>query len=346
MSSRRQQAHNLKGEVIFRRKLALQHTTGERVLPDYLGKDEHDRILAERVQTTVATFQTLREKGVDFSSFLELGAERGHRSLALVNAFSAKGFAADISLDQLRTATYFSHQFNLPLLPARVCCDANQLPFRRGTIPFVFAYQFLHHFPALDVVMAEIYRVMSRGTFFFDEEPMGRMLQWHLYQQGKKEYSRFNLRKGKFIRWLEGFISEACSDEVEHGVIENHAMPMEHWRDNLQRFDDFDVMVRTLRHLKSRMTRENRLANLPNRLLGGVIYGLCHKRNAISGIQGDPVSWLCCPSCRLAGMEDAGLVRSGDKMVCAFRECSYPIVDDIPILIEPELRRQLYPEFG
>lgn len=354
----RQDLDNLKGEIAFRSKLARQHTTGELLLPDYFSKDAHDAILAERINTTHTAFDLMKQAGVDFSRFVELGAERAHRSLAIANFFGAEGIAMDLSFDQLQTASHFSSLFNLPRIPLRVCCDANNLPLRSGAVPFLFCYQFLHHFPSLEEIILEIHRVLSPGgEFFFDEEPMGRVLQFHLYKQQTKEYSPFNLRKGKLLRWLESFVSETASDEVEHGVIENHAMKMPHWRESLAVFDSTEIRVRTLRHIRSRVTSHMRPENWLNHLLGGVIYGTCHKGFVVpqphAGPVGnsDPFTWLACPVCRVKPEATNAFARPsldhrGDRLVCSENGCSYPIVDGIPILIPEPLRRALYPQFG
>lgn len=336
----RQSLENLKGEIEFRRKLARQHTTGEMLLPDYFDKDEHDRILSGRIAETARRFTGLQRDGVDFSHFLELGSERGHRALALCNHFSAQGIATDLSLDQLRTATHFAEIFNLPRLPLRVCCDANHLPLRTASVPFAFCYQFLHHFPNLGVILPEIHRVLGRGRFFFDEEPLGRWIQLKLYTQRTKEYSRATRQKGKLLHWLENLISEPPSDEVDHGIIENHSMRLSHWCAQLNVFDRRDIRARTLRHLKSRVGARPGLRNLPALLLGGVIHGLCEKTTGPAASSTDPLDWLACPGC------DAPVRREGDAVVCVEKNCRYPVVDDIPVLIESRLRRQLYPELG
>lgn len=351
MPESRQNLQNLKGEITFRSKLARQHTTGEMLLPDYFSRDDHDRILADRIDTTRSAFEALRQQGIDFSLFVELGAERAHRSLVLASSFSAHGIAMDISLDQLRTATHFSSLFGLPSLPLRVCCDANHLPLRDHTVPFAFCYQFLHHFPALPPILGEIHRTLAPGgLFFFDEEPLGRRLQARLYHQTTKEYSRSNLRKGKLLRWLESFISETSSDEVEHGIIENHSMRLPEWQHALSLFDHVHASARTLRHLRSRVTTRMRWQNLPNFLLGGVISGTCRKGPSITpspaAPSSSPADWLGCPACHLDGTSDhPPLQRLGDEFICTARSCRYPVIDDIPILIPLPLRRELYPQY-
>ena len=357
MPARRQALENLKGEIAFRAKLARQHTSGEMILPDYFSKDAHDEILAGRIATTRAAFLSLQNGGQDFSRFVELGAERGHRSLAIVNSFEADGIAMDLSFDQLQTVSHFSSLFKMPRIPLRVCCDANSLPLRSDAVPFLFCYQFLHHFPSLNDIIQEIHRVISPGgKFFFDEEPMGRVLQLHLYKQGK-EYSRFNLRKGKLLRWLESFISETASDEVEHGIIENHSMKMPHWQQCLSIFGSTDVHVRTLRYLRSHVASRTRPANLLNHLLGGVIYGTCRKQGLAPVTpsplpeRSSPTAWLACPSCRVKShamdsYDHPPLSRQADRLVCAENGCSYPVVEDILILIPEPLRKELYPKFG
>ncbi|MFZ4600050.1 MAG: methyltransferase domain-containing protein [Terrimicrobiaceae bacterium] len=342
----RQTIANLQGEIAFRRKLARQHTTGEVLLPDYLGKDQHDVVLAERIETTTTTFRDLAQRGVDFSTFLELGAERGHRALALANHLHAVGVATDLSFDQLRTAEFFARQFGLPRVPMRICCDANHLPFRSGSVPFAFCYQFLHHFPGLETIVPEIHRILAAGgSFFFDEEPMGRLLQLHFYTQKKKDYPKSRL--GKLWQWFEGLISDAACDEVDHGVIENHSMPMAHWQKNLRVFADARAHVRTLRYIRSQVGRTPTPMNLPALLLGGVISGFCTKSPAPNTAPArGPETWLICPKHLIDSGCEAPLVREGDHYRCTESDEKYPIVDDIPILIEPTLRRQLYPEFG
>jgi len=353
MQRQRQKIKNLKGEVVFRKKLASQHTTGEMLLPDYFSKDEHDQILAQRIETTRLAFEKLSREGVDFSRFVELGAERGHRSLTLVNYFDSSGIAMDISFDQLKTAEHFSRLFNLPKLPLRVCCDANNLPLSSSSIPFLFCYQFLHHFPSLDHILAQIHRVLaSNSTFFFDEEPVGKMLQLHLYKQPAKEYSKSNLQKGKLLRWLESFISETASDEVDHGIIENHAMLLPQWQRALQGFDSLNVHVRTLRHCKSSVTGHMRPSNFLSYLAGGVIYGGCQMKSLAPSSTCPVESLLCCPEClstkdpRSGTPLESPLSKGTDCLVCTSCERSYPVVDEIPILLTEDLRKELYPQFS
>jgi hypothetical protein len=120
----------LKGEIEFRAKLSIQHVSGEVLLPDYYGKEEHDRILLDRVDATHKKMKELADIGINFSPFLELGAERGQRSLVLMNDFGANGVAIDISYHQLRAMEHFSNLFKREKLPVRICCDANHLPFK------------------------------------------------------------------------------------------------------------------------------------------------------------------------------------------------------------------------
>src|SRR5262245_10667897 len=211
----RQTIDNLKGEIAFRAKLAGQHVSGEVLLPDYYKKEDHDRILLERVEATHNKMKELARLGLNLSPFLELGAERGQRSLVLMNDFGANGIAVDISYHQLRTMEHFSQLFNKDKLPLRICCDVNHLPFKSNSFPFIFCYEFLHHFPSLPPIMKEIHRVASDGYFYFDEEPFKRVLKLPLYRQKAKIYSERAVRKNKYVSLIESFISDAPCDEVE-----------------------------------------------------------------------------------------------------------------------------------
>jgi hypothetical protein len=119
------------------------------------------------------------------SPFLELGAERGQRSLVVANDFSATGIAADISCHQLLMVDHFSHLFQRERLPTRVCCDPNHLPFGSDAFSFVFGYQFLHDCPSLPQIISEINRLLGDGA-----EPFKRMARLPLYQQEHKAYSQ------------------------------------------------------------------------------------------------------------------------------------------------------------
>src|SRR5260221_6519816 len=81
-------------------------------------------------------------------------------------------------------------ELGLERLPVRVCCDAYHLPFRSGSLPFVFCYETLHHFPEPGPIVAEAHRVLAPGgTFLFDEEPYRKVLHANLFK-GRKLYGR------------------------------------------------------------------------------------------------------------------------------------------------------------
>ena len=63
----RQTIDNLKGEIAFRAKLAVQHVSGDVLLPDYYGKEDHDRILHARVEATRQKMHELAALGIPLS---------------------------------------------------------------------------------------------------------------------------------------------------------------------------------------------------------------------------------------------------------------------------------------
>ena len=350
MSARsRQSTEQLKAEIAFRAKLARQHVTGEVLLPDYYTKDEHDRILLERIETTRRRMRQLAAAGIRLSPFLELGAERGQRSLVLVNEFGAQGVAADISYHQLRAMEHFAELFELPRLALRVCCDANRLPFRGGAFPFVFCYQFLHHFPSLEPILAEIRRVMGGGYFLFAEEPYRRALRVRLYR-GVKPYSARARGRNRYLRLLESFVSAETSDEMDHGVVENDDISLSEWATALAAFDGHDSELRSMYDLRSSLDRSPGPRNAVNWLLGGTVTGLCRSSAAgAPGTSADVIGLLRCPVC-VAGtgphVGDASLVTAGDAMTCTSCGNRYPIREGIIFLIPPGQLAELYPEVG
>jgi SAM-dependent methyltransferase len=346
----RQTIDNLKGEIAFRAKLALQHVSGEVLLPDYYRKGDHDRILQGRVEATRRKMQELAALDIPLSPFLELGAERGQRSLVLTNDFGATGVAVDISFHQLRSMEHFARLFERPRLPLRVCCDANQLPFKSNSFPFVFCYEFLHHFPALGPIVREIHRVAAAGWFYFDEEPFRRAAKVALYRQRSKIYSQDTMRKHPYLRLLESFFSEPRCDEVEHGVLENEELSLAEWQSALSVFEQRDIDLVSLDRLRSKLGPRIRVGNFLNYFLGGSIGGLCRK---LGGPRKDvPVNlreMLACPDCLAGGptgrAEEASLFEVPAGYRCLQCGFTYPCSEGVVFLLPSAKLQQLYPAF-
>ncbi len=320
------------------------------LLPDYYGKEEHDAILASRIETTRKDMERLRSRGVKLAPFVELGAERCHRSLVLANDFEGVGIAVDISFDQLKTADHFAELFGMPQLPLRVCCDVNYLPVRGNAVPLVFCYEFLHHFPAVKPILEHVRRILADGTFFFSEEPYKRP-RITLYRQRHKIYSRRSLRRSKVFRTLEKFISEPWSDELEHGIVENDRISVAEWLDALTVFDRREVTLASVGgRITSRLGDRIRPANRVNMVLGGGISGTCATEgSAPAPVPARLTDLLLCPNCA-AGSEECPdnpppLETTGDSLTCPACEIAYPVVDGVVFLLQIETFQALYPRF-
>lgn len=286
-----------KGEILFRSKLYEQHVLGRNIFEDEFNKDEIAEIIRSRVAKSDSQFSKLKEKGVALSPFLEVGAERCQRSMLLSDKYDSLGFAVDISYDSLRSADYFFKKFKMKRMPIRVCCDAYNLPFRNNSFPFVFCYETLHHFPDPTPIVGEIKRVMSRGHFFFDEEPVKQILNLKLYKRKNKIYSIHERRKNKVVRVIEHFISTRTCNEEEYGIIENVDISLKHWKRISKMFDhsEVDLVVGPISCKLNypRFSLKRTLANLA----GGSITGLCFADKKMSDSSKDVFGLLGCPNC-------------------------------------------------
>lgn len=298
------------------------------------------KILEERVEKARTTFARLKNKGIKLSLFLEIGAERGQRSMLLASEFNADGYMLDISLESLQSADALKSQINLSVIPQPVCADAEALPFPDNSFAFVFTYQTLHHFPNPSPILKEIYRVLTPGgAFFFDEEPVRQLINLRLWRRPTK------------LRWWEKmlkattllhFISEIGKSETEAGIIET-AFDLKTWQKALDIFDEADVTLSVFPFGLPQTIKKSKNPNwlIPPKtinflvdLMGGGIAAICTKKGTLKPKR--PV--FTCSSCP----SHSQLQRKKQYLLCPNCKDIYPIAHNIPILIEKNLRKKLY----
>lgn len=207
-----QTLHNQQGEIAFRK------FRDKSVISNYLPTQAQIlAILKQRNILTKTIIDNLLASNVHISPFLEIGAERGQRSALLVSKFGAHGFALDLSLDSLLTAKYYAKKLGLKTSPILICADAYHLPFISNSIPFVFCFETLHHFPDPAPIIKECLRV-TRGHFYFGEEPVRQLFNLRLWH---RDY-HLNLFE-KFLKqiYLLPFLSDIGKSEVGLGILEN-----------------------------------------------------------------------------------------------------------------------------
>lgn len=348
----KQSIENMKGEVRFRQDLYKQLVEGEVVLPDYMKKEEHDKVLLERMENTKHEMQALKATGVAIGQYLEVGAERCIRALVMENDLGAEGIAADLSLEQLRSAAHFAKLFGKPKLPIRLCCDANNLPIRTGALNFAFVFEFLHHFPTPDPIIKEIRRSLGEGVFYFEEEPFKKLFQAKLYKQKHKIYSEEYKKRPKLLRFIEGFFSEHNTDEDEYNVIENEDITLKTWDRALSCFERRDLTLTSMKgKVKSKFKGSMSPMNFLNFMFGGEIGGVCrtHTQGAQSTKRINLHDALVCPNClaekqEVAFPEAERSVKAAGRLECPSCHAKYPVVDGVIVLMARKEFQALYPE--
>jgi len=342
-----QQLGNQKGEIEFRRKLVRHQIEDGKVFDDYFDGSATKEILRDRMAETKSGMTRLAEAGVPLSPYLEIGAERGQRSLVMENDMNARGAAADISADMLRSCDYYKAIFNCANLPLRVCCDANNLPFQSNSIPFVFCYETLHHFPSPTPIVAEIYRVLRpEGYFWFDDEPYKRVLHWNLYDGGKGHNTEA-VKRGTFRKAMDRLFARMACNEVEHGIIENLDIPTGEWKQALSLFTKRDVWLQPTQRINFKaklFDSSSSLKYLIAYLLGGRITALCQKGPGLERPVASITEALICPSCRLSGKEISLRQENDASFVCSECHRHYPVVNGVAFVFEYGKLRELYPE--
>lgn len=340
----KQQLRNQKGEIDFRKKLYMQQVKGNKIFDDEYDVTGIETILEDRMKKTFNQMSSLKEKNIALSPYLEIGAERCQRSLVMENDLGLNGAALDISFDMLKSCDHYQDVFNKVKSPVKICCDAYNLPFQTDSIPFVFCYETLHHFPEPAPITKEIYRVLMPGGFFyFDEEPYKQILHVNLIK-GQKMYSENSLGRSRIKRTLDYFLSERSCNEVEHGIIENFDITLRSWKNALMHFEEKNVKLEAFSSIQSDLFNpRSYMKYLAAYLFGGKISGVCRKLGNNDKNNNSIYDVLICPSCRETGSEIL-LNRNNSLFLCPKCSKKFPVIDKVVFLFTYEKFANLYPE--
>lgn len=283
--------------------------------------------------------------------FLEIGANAGHTSYMLCNEFDAQGFALDISADALRHGIALQEAWGLERSPIRVAGDAVNLPFRDNSLRFIMTHQTLSQFMDLDVIFAEVKRILAPGgVFLFSEEPMRRLLSLRLYRcpywESMKGWERTLYRHGLLGYLVQDVIG--AHQEESFGIRQNHRMYLNDWDALVKRHfaaHEYDLFVpergwgeQWMKRLAVRLDPYGSTWRAA-RLLGGTLAAVCRKKGEAVDLPMPPFETLLrCPDCHADLYRDAA-----DVLRC--RSCSYEAPNEGMVynLLRSDDRKELYP---
>lgn len=331
-----------KAEVTFRQKLSNQHIGKEITFPGQPDQKQIIKVLSQRVKNSRRIFKSFTKQKISLSPFLEIGAEKCQRSTLLSSEFNARGFALDISFESLKSARFFAQKLGLKKLPILICADAENLPFKNDSLPFVFAFETLHHFPHPKKVLQEMRRVTSNeGHVYFSEEPVKQIINLPLWRRD------FNLNSfEKILRklYILPFLSILGASETEYNVIENQ-FSISTWKKSLNDFQNLELTLEPVFWGSKNYTDKKWQINPITRLLiaieGGGITALAKIQKAKKPNHFNNIfDLLACPACHRK------LKRETSAFFCSPCIKTYPIRNNVIFLLDPPLRKKLYPKIN
>lgn len=345
-----QTTQNKKGEIHFRRQLLEQlHTNTYPIIEGQPTEKEYMRILKDRVTSTRLIFKDLQKRGVVLSPFLEIGAERGQRAMLLLNKFGAEGFMLDISYESLKSADLIRAPLRFPKMPIRLCADTYTLPFASGSIPFVFCFQTLHHFPDPYPILSEIKRVLAPGGFlYFNEEPIAQLCNLNLW------------RRDLHLQWYETmlkalgilhFVSRIGKSEVEHHILEE-SFNLDIWERALNLFPKieahlipfpFSIKFSRMRTKTAGWLKPSFFKTALLNILGGGIEALCQKESNGQRVRYENLfDLLGCPDC--SSTPRLSYQKKKKELSCTTCSSIFVQRDDIFMLFAKRQEKKLYPQ--
>ncbi len=342
---KQQSTTNQRGEIEFRKKLVAQQIEQANQLENEYDIREIERLLRVRMDQTITDMRRLQTEGVTLAPYVELGAERGQRGLALENDLNQHGAAVDISLDTLKSCDHYAKLYHKPNLPLRVCCDANLLPFKSNSVSLVFCYSVLHHFPDPTPIIMEGWRVLTAGGhLFFDEEPYKKVLHVPLYKRNIHRH----VSENKLRRMLDHFFSEKTGNEETHNIVSNQQISLDQWRGAFARFENHNITLNSwLRGIQSQLHQPaNQLDYWWSYLTGGVIGGTAQKPGTPTPPAATIEEALICVNC-LENQAEVPITQAepGKAFVCPTCNTHYPVVAGVALLFTPTKLAELYPEY-
>lgn len=333
----RQTLENKVAEIAYRKLTTIQQTTKAKLIANEPNKKEFKKLISPKLEKTQEKFNSLQENGILLSPYLEVGAEHCLRPMILENNFAAHGFATDISLYSLANASRYAKLFKFKKLPKIICADANYLPFKSDSIPFIFVYETLHHFPNPKAPLLEIYRVLAPGgRLLIGADPIKQQLQIPLWRRPNKLRPWEKVLKALLVL---PFISRIGKTETEQGIIET-AFNIKTWQKALSPFARIEAEIEvfpfgTIEKTAAKNLNPSALTKLALFLFGGGLNAICTKKGDLKKSY-DQKNILVCPDC-LKKNKEVTLV----NLHCKNCQRSYPKFRSVLVLLDTDLSKKI-----
>lgn len=190
-------------------------------------------VSTEHAERLAAVLKSHASIEIDQARILEVGAYRHFTGYIIERDFPVEVTLTDISSNALLDGLSSARKNGLNSRPRLVASDFHDLPFSDGYFDVVFVASSIHHSLRPEVVLNELFRVLSPGgTLIVENEPCRREFCFYQFRSNREDsftpFEHYLLEQG-LLRTISSPFWGSRPEQL-FGMVENDKIPLQLFR--------------------------------------------------------------------------------------------------------------------